>query len=86
MWWCATTSIRTHPAPRGRCWCTGRSTVPRLERVAQFGDPVGPGTLDGFISDSGLRPRYPAVEIYRVVPAGPVADNPGAPTCRPSPT
>ncbi|HRD14508.1 MAG TPA: DUF3367 domain-containing protein, partial [Mycobacterium sp.] len=52
---------------------------PGLERVAQFGDPVGPGTLDGFISDSGLRPRYPAVEIYRVVPAGPVADNPGAP-------
>ena len=52
---------------------------PGLERVAQFGDPVGPGTLDGFISDSGLRPRYPAVEIYRVAPAGPVADNPGAP-------
>lgn len=42
-----------------------------LVRVAQFGDPVGPGTLDGFVSDSGLRPRYPAVEIYRVdTPAG----------------
>ncbi|MCP9272319.1 alpha-(1-_3)-arabinofuranosyltransferase [Mycolicibacterium sp. CAU 1645] len=39
---------------------------PGLTRVAQFGDPVGPGTLDGFITDSGLRPRYPAVEIYRV--------------------
>ncbi|WP_239591520.1 alpha-(1-_3)-arabinofuranosyltransferase domain-containing protein [Mycolicibacterium tusciae] len=48
---------------------------PGLERVAQFGDPVGPGTLSGFITDSGLRPRYPAVEIYRVnagAPAVPV--------------
>ncbi len=39
---------------------------PGLQKVAQFGDPVGPGTLAGFITDSGLRPRYPAVEIYRV--------------------
>ena len=39
---------------------------PGLAKVAQFGDPVGPGTLAGFITDSGLRPRYPAVEIYRV--------------------
>nr|WP_102141388.1 alpha-(1->3)-arabinofuranosyltransferase [Mycobacterium sp. QGD 101] len=37
-----------------------------LTKVAQFGDPVGPGTLEGFVTDSGLRPRYPAVEIYRV--------------------
>ncbi|HKH51431.1 MAG TPA: DUF3367 domain-containing protein, partial [Mycobacterium sp.] len=37
-----------------------------LVKVAQFGEPVGPGTLPGFITDSGLRPRYPAVEIYRV--------------------
>jgi arabinofuranan 3-O-arabinosyltransferase len=37
-----------------------------LVKVAQFGDPVGPGTLAGFITDSGLRPRYPAVEIYKV--------------------
>ena len=37
-----------------------------LTKVAQFGEPVGPGTLAGFITDSGLRPRYPAVEIYRV--------------------
>jgi arabinofuranan 3-O-arabinosyltransferase len=35
-------------------------------KMAQFGDPVGPGALAGFITDSGLRPRYPAVEIYRV--------------------
>jgi len=34
--------------------------------VAQFGERVGPGTLAGFITDSGLRPRYPAVEIYKV--------------------
>ncbi|KUI35878.1 hypothetical protein AU197_18725 [Mycobacterium sp. IS-1590] len=39
---------------------------PGLEKVAEFGDPVGAGTLTGFVSDSGLRPRYPAVEIYRV--------------------
>lgn len=43
---------------------------PGLTKVAEFGDPVGPGTLAGFVSDSGLRPRYPAVEIYRVDPAG----------------
>lgn len=42
-----------------------------LTKVAQFGDPVGPGTLPGFISDSGLRPAYPAVEIYRVDTAQP---------------
>ncbi|WP_349271122.1 DUF3367 domain-containing protein [Mycolicibacterium parafortuitum] len=39
---------------------------PGLTRVAEFGDPVGPGTLEGFVADGGLRPRYPAVEIYRV--------------------
>lgn len=49
---------------------------PGLQKVAQFGAPVGPGTLAGFVSDSGLRPRYPAVEIYRVAVGG---DDPGAP-------
>ncbi|AFM15049.1 F5/8 type C domain-containing protein [Mycolicibacterium chubuense NBB4] len=39
---------------------------PGLSKAAEFGAPVGPGTLEGFITDSGLRPRYPAVEIYRV--------------------
>ncbi|MCV7397754.1 DUF3367 domain-containing protein [Mycobacterium paraseoulense] len=48
---------------------------PGLQKVAQFGEPVGPGTLAGFVADSGLRPRYPAVEIYRVGIAG----DPGAP-------
>jgi arabinofuranan 3-O-arabinosyltransferase len=48
---------------------------PGLQKVAQFGAPVGPGTLAGFVADSGLRPRYPAVEIYRVA----VASDPGAP-------
>ncbi|MDD4867189.1 MAG: alpha-(1-_3)-arabinofuranosyltransferase, partial [Mycobacterium sp.] len=55
---------------------------PRLQKVAQFGAPVGPGTLPGFIADSGLRPRYPAVEIYRVsYPAAATggAGEPGAP-------
>ncbi|OBI97805.1 alpha-(1-_3)-arabinofuranosyltransferase [Mycobacterium sp. 1465703.0] len=39
---------------------------PGLHKVAQFGDSVGPGTLAGFVTDSGLRPRYPAVEIFSV--------------------
>ena len=55
---------------------------PGLQRVAQFGAPVGPGTLAGFVTDSGLRPRYPALEIYRVIYRvlhGDVAANPGAP-------
>ncbi len=43
---------------------------PRLQKVVQFGEPVGPGTLAGFVTDSGLRPRYPAVEIYRVAVPG----------------
>ena len=43
---------------------------PRLEKVAEFGGPVGPGPVSGFIADSGLRPRYPAVEIYRIAATG----------------
>ncbi len=43
---------------------------PGLQKVAQFGAPVGPGAVPGFVTDSGLRPRYPAVEIYRVAAAG----------------
>ncbi|MGD9621695.1 MAG: alpha-(1-_3)-arabinofuranosyltransferase [Mycolicibacterium sp.] len=42
---------------------------PGLVKVAEFGEPVGPGSLEGFVTDSGLRPRYPAVEIYQVEPA-----------------
>ena len=49
---------------------------PRLQKVAEFGAPVGPGPVSGFVTDSGLRPRYPAVEIYRVDAA---AGDPGAP-------
>ncbi len=49
---------------------------PRLQKVAEFGAPVGPGPVSGFVTDSGLRPRYPAVEIYRVATA---TSNPGAP-------
>lgn len=48
---------------------------PGLQKVAQFGEPVGPGTLAGFVADSGLRPRYPAIEVYRVAATG----DPGAP-------
>lgn len=39
---------------------------PGLTKVAQFGDPVGAGTVEGFVADSDLRPKYPAVEIYSV--------------------
>jgi arabinofuranan 3-O-arabinosyltransferase len=48
---------------------------PGLTKVAAFGDPVGPGTLEGFVTDSGLRPRYPAVEIFSVA----TQQNPSAP-------
>ena len=48
---------------------------PGLTKVAQFGDPVGAGTVPGFVADSDLRPQYPAVEIYRVDSRTP----PGAP-------
>ncbi len=46
-----------------------------LVKMAEFGAPVGVGTVAGFVSDSALRPAYPAVEIYRVAAAA----NPGAP-------
>ncbi|MEB3050987.1 alpha-(1-_3)-arabinofuranosyltransferase family protein [Mycolicibacter sp. MYC123] len=49
---------------------------PGLHRVAWFGEPVGSGTVPGFVSDSGLRPSYPAIEIYRV---GDPGGNPGIP-------
>ncbi len=56
---------------------------PGLQKVAQFGAPAGPGSLAGFVVDSGLRPRYPAVEIYRVLPgadpSAAVTGGPGAP-------
>jgi arabinofuranan 3-O-arabinosyltransferase len=52
---------------------------PRLQKVAQFGAPVGPGPVSGFVNDSGLRPRYPAVEIYRVHTDEAAAGDPGAP-------
>ncbi|HEX9176948.1 MAG TPA: alpha-(1-_3)-arabinofuranosyltransferase [Mycobacterium sp.] len=53
---------------------------PGLTKVAQFGDPVGAGTVPGFVADSDLRPKYAAVEIYRVETgaAGPATFNPGA--------
>ncbi len=60
---------------------------PGLQKVAEFGEKVGAGVVEGFISDSGLRPLFPAVEIYRVSAAGAAgpatsgtgADNPGVP-------
>jgi len=52
---------------------------PGLQKVAEFGEEVGAGVVEGFISDSGLRPLFPAVEIYRVSPTGVDAGNPGSP-------
>jgi arabinofuranan 3-O-arabinosyltransferase len=52
---------------------------PGLQKVAQFGAPVGVEPVAGFVSDSGLRPRYPGVEIYRVGTDNTAAGNPGAP-------
>ena len=52
---------------------------PGLQKVAQFGEPVGPGTVPGFVPDSGLRPRYPALEIYRVTSGAAAPGSPGAP-------
>ena len=43
---------------------------PGITKVAEFGDPVGPGKVAGFIADSGLRPRYPAIQIYQVDSTG----------------
>lgn len=58
---------------------------PGLTKVAEFGEPVGPGTVEGFITDSGLRPLFPAVQIYRVAPSGPApGDNVGAPYLSPA--
>ncbi|HUO38186.1 MAG TPA: alpha-(1-_3)-arabinofuranosyltransferase, partial [Mycobacterium sp.] len=51
---------------------------PGLTKVAQFGRPVGAGTVAGFVADSDLRPRYPAVEIYQVDGVDQTS-NPGAP-------
>ncbi len=51
---------------------------PGLTRVATFGEDIGPGRVDGFVSDGDLLPTYPAIEIFRVdspfpdaQPAGP---------------
>ena len=52
---------------------------PGLEKVAEFGEEIGAGVVEGFISDSGLRPLFPAVEIYRVSPVGTQQVNPGLP-------
>ena len=52
---------------------------PGLRRVAEFGDPVGPGSLEGFVTDSGVRPRYPAVEVFAVQRAAPGGSTASAP-------
>ncbi|MTE14764.1 alpha-(1-_3)-arabinofuranosyltransferase [Nocardia aurantiaca] len=39
---------------------------PGLRKVAEFGEPAESGKVKGLVADGDLRPRYPAVEIYRV--------------------
>ncbi len=39
---------------------------PGLTKVAEFGEDVAPGRVDGVVLDGDLRPPYPAVEIYSV--------------------
>ncbi|WTZ54929.1 alpha-(1-_3)-arabinofuranosyltransferase [Nocardia sp. NBC_01388] len=39
---------------------------PGLSKIAEFGDPIETGHVDGLVADADLRPRYPAIEIYRV--------------------
>src|SRR6201992_1404242 len=39
---------------------------PRLEKTAQFGEPVGPGTVPGFVADSGFCPPSPGAGGFRV--------------------
>ncbi|GAB4589735.1 alpha-(1-_3)-arabinofuranosyltransferase [Nocardia sp. IFM 10818] len=39
---------------------------PGLSKVAEFGDPVESGQVEGLTADEDLRPAYPAIEIYRV--------------------
>ncbi|MFJ4658644.1 alpha-(1-_3)-arabinofuranosyltransferase family protein [Nocardia sp. NPDC088792] len=39
---------------------------PGIRKVAQFGDPIETGQVQGLVADEDLRPAYPAVEIYRV--------------------
>ncbi|MFN7244638.1 MAG: alpha-(1-_3)-arabinofuranosyltransferase family protein, partial [Dietzia cercidiphylli] len=56
---------------------------PGLVKVAEFGDPVGGTDVDDevvVVPDSGLRPAYPAIEIYRVDSRlGSDATSPGPP-------
>jgi arabinofuranan 3-O-arabinosyltransferase len=42
---------------------------PGMTLVAQFGPSVGAGTLDGLVSDHGLHPPLPAVQVYEVAGA-----------------
>lgn len=39
---------------------------PGLTRVASFGDRVGPGSVEGVVTDADLRPTHRMIEIYRV--------------------
>ncbi|WP_442790988.1 alpha-(1-_3)-arabinofuranosyltransferase [Nocardia sp. NBC_01327] len=39
---------------------------PGLSKIAEFGDPIETGHVDGLVADADLRPSYPAIEIYRV--------------------
>lgn len=44
---------------------------PGLSEAARFGPMIAPPTVDGVVVDDGLRPRLPAITIYRVDGAEP---------------
>lgn len=49
---------------------------PGIEQVAEFGEDIGPPKVAGIVTDSDLRPRYPAIQIFRVsMPDGSPAPN-----------
>ncbi|MFZ2527343.1 MAG: alpha-(1-_3)-arabinofuranosyltransferase, partial [Rhodococcus sp. (in: high G+C Gram-positive bacteria)] len=66
----------TSPAARSALVHQAVDGSPGLVRVAEFGPEIYRGLDADFVADADLRPRYPAIEIYRVdapqaAPAGP---------------
>lgn len=56
----------TSPATRPLLAHRSIEGSPGIEKVAEFGADIGPQHVDGVVADADLRPRYPAIEIYRV--------------------
>ncbi|MFZ2177047.1 MAG: alpha-(1-_3)-arabinofuranosyltransferase, partial [Rhodococcus sp. (in: high G+C Gram-positive bacteria)] len=39
---------------------------PGFTKVAELGEDIGPGDVEGMVIDSDLQPRYPAIEIFEI--------------------